>query len=56
MEEHESRHDCDDDNNGNGDNVMHACGRECGLKSLVDYFDVEGCDMWEGSVTRRGEV
>ena len=35
---------------------MRACERECGLKSLVDYLDVEACDMWEGNVTRRGEV
>ena len=35
---------------------MRACERECGLRSLADYLDVKSRDVWEGNVTRRGEI
>ena len=28
----------------------------CGLISLVDYFNVKACDIWEGNVTTRREI
>ena len=34
------------------DNVMHAMVRACGLNLLVEYFDVEACNIWEGYVTQ----
>jgi hypothetical protein len=30
--------------------------RVCGLKSLVDYFNVKTCDVWEVNVTTRREI
>ena len=30
--------------------------RMCGLSSLMNYFLVNACDIWEGNVTTRREV
>jgi hypothetical protein len=34
------------------DKVMHAMVRACGLTSLVEYYDVGACHIWEGYVTQ----
>ena len=33
-----------------------SCVRPFGLDSLVDYFNVETCDIWEENVTTRREI
>jgi hypothetical protein len=35
---------------------MRVWVRACGLRSLVVYFNVETCDIWEEKVTTRREI